>query len=64
MYVIVGDTIPLFENLNVPDHDPFIPSGNFVDLKAYFTSLDRIKALGGTILPGHDPKVMEKSVYP
>lgn len=64
MYIIAGDTIPLFENLNVPDHDPLIPSGNFIDLKEYFTSLDRIKALGGTILPGHDPKVMEKSVYP
>jgi len=64
MYIIAGDTIPLFENLNVPDHDSFLPSGNFIDLKEYFTSLDRIKALGGTILPGHDPKVMEKSVYP
>jgi N-acyl homoserine lactone hydrolase len=64
MYIIAGDTIPLFENLNVPDNDPFIPSGNFVELKEYFTSLDRIKALGGTILPGHDPKVMEKSEYP
>ncbi len=64
MYVIAGDTIPLFENINVPGHEPFIPSGNLVDLKAYFASLDRIKALGGTILPGHDPKVMEKDVYP
>ncbi len=64
LYVIAGDTIPLFENLNVPDQKPFIPSGNFVDMKAYRTSLERIRALGGTILPGHDPRVTEKSVYP
>jgi len=64
IYTIAGDTIPLFDNLKVPEHDPFIPSGNFIDLREYFTSLGRIKALGGTILPGHDPRVLEKSVYP
>jgi N-acyl homoserine lactone hydrolase len=64
VYTIAGDTIPLFENLNGPDQDHFIPSGNFTDLNEYFKSLDRIKAMGGTILPGHDPKVLERSVYP
>ncbi len=63
-YIIAGDTIPLFENLHVPERAPFIPSGNFVDLEGYVASLERIKALGGTILPGHDLKVMEKTLYP
>jgi len=64
LYIIAGDTIPLFENMAVPDEARFLPSSIFIDLKDYSQSLDRIKKLGGFILPGHDLRVLEKTIYP
>jgi glyoxylase-like metal-dependent hydrolase (beta-lactamase superfamily II) len=64
VYVIPGDNIPLFDNIRVPDRSPFIPSGILTDLRAYFQSLGRIKKLDATILPGHDLRVLEKTIYP
>jgi glyoxylase-like metal-dependent hydrolase (beta-lactamase superfamily II) len=64
LYIIAGDNIPYFENMAVPDHRPFLPSPVYVDLKEYYESLERLKRLNGFILPGHDPRVMEKSIYP
>jgi len=64
LYTIAGDTIPLFENFAVPDDVPFLPGAIFIDLKEYFESLERIKKLGGFILPGHDLQVLEKTMYP
>jgi glyoxylase-like metal-dependent hydrolase (beta-lactamase superfamily II) len=64
LYIIAGDNIPFFENMAVPDHRPFWPNPVFVDLKDYYESLDRVKRLKGFILPGHDPQVASKSIYP
>lgn len=59
-YFIAGDTIGLFECL---DRDPPLISGVYVDLKKYYESLERIKALSATVLPGHDMKVFDERVY-
>jgi N-acyl homoserine lactone hydrolase len=64
LYVIAGDNIPCFENMEVPDNEPFWPNGLYVDLNEYYRSLGRLKALGGFILPGHDFSVLNKAVYP
>ena len=64
LYIIASDNIPFFENMAVPENASFWPSSIFVDLKEYYESLDRIKSLKGFILPGHDPRVMEKNIYP
>lgn len=64
VYIIAGDTIPSYENTMVPDNEPFWPSGIFCDLKEYYLSLGRIKALGGFILPSHDISVLKKTSYP
>lgn len=64
LYVIAGDSIPTFENMEVAADQSFWPSGLYVDLKQYYQSLDRLKGLGGFILPGHDMKVLDRAEYP
>jgi len=64
LYIIASDNIPYFENMAVPDTDPFWPSAIYVDLREYYESLDRVKSLGGFVLPGHDLLVLKKNVYP
>jgi len=59
-YVIVGDLIGLFECY---ESDPMIVNGLHTNLFEYYDSLDRIKALGAKILPGHDPKVFLQKFY-
>ncbi|MGD0919878.1 MAG: N-acyl homoserine lactonase family protein [Thermodesulfobacteriota bacterium] len=63
-YVIAGDTITHYENMAVPDGDSFWPGPLYVDLREFYQSLDRLKNLGGIILPGHDPLVLKRKTYP
>ncbi len=64
LFVIAGDTITHYLSTDVPKGDSFWPGPLYVDLREYYQSLDRLRDLGGTILPGHDPLVLEKTVYP
>ncbi len=64
LYILAGDNIPFFENMRVPENEPFWPNAIYVDLREYYESLHEVKKLGGTILPGHDLLVLQKSVYP
>ena len=50
--------------MNVPDDEPFWPSGIYVNLDEYYKTLDRLKELRGLILPGHDLLVLQKNQYP
>ena len=64
LHIIAGDTIPHFANMAVPDNEPFWPSGAYIDLREYYRSLNRLKALRGFILPSHDLLVLKKALYP
>ncbi len=64
LFVIAGDTIAHYVNMDVPKGASFWPGPLYVDLKEYYESLNRLRDLGGTILPGHDPLVLKKTVYP
>jgi N-acyl homoserine lactone hydrolase len=64
LYVIAGDTVPHFENMEVPEGEPFWPTGLYIDMRELYESLDRLKNLGGFILPGHDMLVLQKKIYP
>jgi len=64
LYTIAGDTITHFINMDVPPGDSFWPNGMFTDLGAHYWSLDRLRDLGGFILPGHDMRVLGQDVYP
>jgi glyoxylase-like metal-dependent hydrolase (beta-lactamase superfamily II) len=64
LYVLVADAITHFENMSVPDGHSFRPGPIYVDLRQVYESLDRLKNLRGTILPGHDPQVLQQKTYP
>jgi N-acyl homoserine lactone hydrolase len=63
-YVIAGDTITHYLSMDVPKGASFLPGPLYVDLKEYYETLDRLRDMGGTILPGHDPLVLKKATYP
>jgi len=64
LYVIAGDTITHYLNMDVPEGASFWPGPLYVGLREYYESLDRLRDLGGTILPGHDPRVLRQTLYP
>ena len=57
-YFIAGDAVGLFECWETVPH---IPSGIFNNLEQYYESM---KKISGFVLPGHDPKVFDKDIYP
>lgn len=60
-YFIAGDTVGLFECWETVPH---VPSGIFNNLEAYYESMGRIEKIADFVLPGHDPKVFDRQVYP
>jgi glyoxylase-like metal-dependent hydrolase (beta-lactamase superfamily II) len=64
LHVIAGDTIAHYINMDVPEGASFWPGPLYVDLREYYRSLDLLRDLGGTILPGHDPLVLTQAIYP
>jgi len=41
-----------------------VPNGNHTDLYAYDRSFRRLAGIGATVLPSHDPRVLDHLVYP
>ncbi len=63
LFVLAGDTIAHYVNMDVPKGDSFWPGPLYLDLREYYESLNRLRDLGGTILPGHDPLVLTETIY-
>lgn len=65
---IAGDTIPLYENWDgPPGFNIHLPNTVHVDLEDYyrtFAKIEKITKDGCIILPGHDPLVFNKEIYP
>jgi N-acyl homoserine lactone hydrolase len=61
-WIIAGDTVPLYENWDAGTRRT--PNGIYQDLFAYEATLTRLIPFGPRLLPGHDPQVTERSVYP
>ncbi len=58
LYVIASDLCPLFEN-----YEKGIPNGLALCFEDWFRSYGKLRALNAKVLPGHDPKVLEKEYY-
>lgn len=54
--MMTGDLIPTYDNWNA---DPIIPTGGIYDKDIAMASINKIKALCGDILPGHDERVFD-----
>lgn len=59
--IIAGDLIGLYECW---EHEPKLFNGIHIDLRAYAASLEKVRAVGGVVLPGHDYKVFRHPSYP
>jgi glyoxylase-like metal-dependent hydrolase (beta-lactamase superfamily II) len=55
LVVIPGDEVYLYENL-----EQDMPIGYFYDFERLTAAMDTIRALGGYVLPAHDPAVAER----
>lgn len=64
-YFIAGDNIPLYENWHNNKLGKHIPISNFVNLEDYYNTVSCIERIveDDFILPGHDPKVLERETY-
>jgi glyoxylase-like metal-dependent hydrolase (beta-lactamase superfamily II) len=60
---IVGDHCALFDNWFGRGSQRHIPSRTYVDLREYYASFTKLEQIGGLVLPGHEMRVFEKSVY-
>lgn len=60
-YLIAGDLIGLYECY---ESDPMIVNAIHTDLGVYYESLDKVRAQGCAVLPGHDIKVLMHDSYP
>lgn len=60
-YIIVGDLICLYECM---EYDPIIVNGLHTDLFEYYDSLKKVEDTGFKVLPGHEPQILEHTVYP
>ncbi len=64
-YILANDTVPLYDNWEgSPPYVAHIPNTIHVNLDEYFASFDKIERIGGIVLPGHDPRVLERDRYP
>ena len=55
LVVIPGDEVYMYENL-----EQDVPIGYYHDFEKVVAAMDMISALGGHVLPAHDPTVAER----
>lgn len=61
IYFIASDAVGLFENW---EQEPPITGRIYVDLDQFHQSLAKIRGLADFVLPGHDPRVLDRKEYP
>ncbi|MGH7776748.1 MAG: N-acyl homoserine lactonase family protein [Candidatus Dormibacterales bacterium] len=57
-YLVAGDHYDLYENFA-----EMCPSGPTPDLSRWYRSFEEVGRLGATVLPGHDPAVLQHESY-
>lgn len=60
-HIIGGDLVTLMENWEA---EPKIPNGGYYSLSVIRGSMEKLADIPGVMLPGHDFKVLERTVYP
>lgn len=62
-HLIASDSAPLAANVGDSGVDP-IPPGIHIDVASCLHSLERMRREADVVLPGHDPAVFDRPVYP
>lgn len=63
MIMLGGDTVPLLENWEGNAKQKHIPSAMMVDMIAYYHSFKKIETLADFVLPAHDFRAFDQSVW-
>lgn len=63
-YLVAGDTIPRMENWEGNARRKHIPSSLVTNTIDYFHSFQRIEHIADRVLPSHDMRALDQSVYP
>jgi hypothetical protein len=63
-YLVAGDTLALYENWEGRAHFKHIPSGIHYNLAEYYETFTKMEKMNAQMLPGHDPRVLERAIYP
>jgi N-acyl homoserine lactone hydrolase len=63
VYYIAGDNVGQYENIEGNKFGRLMPGINFVNLEEYYESMRRMERIADHILPGHDPKVLDRKRY-
>lgn len=69
-YTICGDMVPMYHNwfphlkkYGTPTNLPRIPPGIHTDLNAVFSSYKKIGAISDVLIPSHDPKLKDRTIF-
>lgn len=63
-FLLAGDCIDRYENWEGDGAtQAHLPSGSFINLIDYYDSFAAIEELGAEVIPGHDPRVLERRVF-
>jgi N-acyl homoserine lactone hydrolase len=62
-YLIAGDCVYLYENWEGDSEAPHIPVGLYTDLEAYEQSVRKIESLDCEVIPSHDFRVLDRTVF-
>ncbi|MCX6503010.1 MAG: N-acyl homoserine lactonase family protein [Microbacterium sp.] len=63
-FLLAGDCIDRYENWEGDGAtQSHLPSGSFINLIDYYESFEVIEQLGAEVIPGHDPRVLERRVF-
>ncbi len=64
LWLIAGDTVPLFENWKGDEREVHIPGGVYQNLYDFYASLKKLEYCEERILPGHEANVLKHARYP
>jgi N-acyl homoserine lactone hydrolase len=62
-YLIAGDCVPSYANLDQHGETGFVPNGSYTDLHAFQESFSRIRELACEVIPSHDLKVLDLTPF-
>ncbi|WP_172978309.1 N-acyl homoserine lactonase family protein [Microbacterium sp. SYP-A9085] len=62
-FLLAGDCIDRYENWEGDATVDHLPSGSFINLIDFFDSFKTIESLDCEVIPGHDPRVLERRVF-
>lgn len=62
-YLIAGDTVNTYRNWEGDGTLPHLLNGSLISLPDHWRSFERIAETGATVIPSHDPLVLQRGVF-